>query len=186
MLGRGAKRGGVFSSCGWSVESRPPSSAAAHSPKFDSPSQLAEVAGHRCAQLRTIPVFRRLTTLLVIFAALVGGIGSAYACASPAHDCCPPGSTGPCDHGGKTRHAVAPAVDCCLTGPASTSSLLAISSVSQAGDAKKSLGPTSPGLSITWLSAARAPPEQLALVSDQLVHSCNASLTYLRTGRLRL
>lgn len=130
-------------------------------------------------------MIRRWASLLVICASLLGLAAPTFACALKTHDCCPGGLPAPCSSGDHAGVPAQAATDCCSVAPP-TSGLTMV----DAGRPQLHLvgvGSSEPVIHPRWLqisqiaTRARAGPPRF-LVS----YREDASLTYLRTARLRI
>jgi hypothetical protein len=130
-------------------------------------------------------VLRRLTASLVIALVLLGTGAPAVACAMELgkRDCCPEGTTMPCggDGAGYTMQVAA----CCVSAPQSSSSW--VSSSRSHAEPQDHSGSPDPVIAFAWIATLTS----LRHVSGIPTHSVapirsDGSLTYLRTGRLRL
>lgn len=123
--------------------------------------------------------------MLVVWAGLLGLALPALACASPGHDCCPHDSQSPC--GG--NHPSAPVQSgnaCCTDAPAVTRVPTAQAiRVRLAPNDFAHLPPAFGTPACAWVTSQsqRVPRRSIHTVS---VYYPDASLTYLRTARLRL
>lgn len=133
-------------------------------------------------------MIRRLTALLVMMVVLLQVGAPALACAMGASsgNCCPTnGSSAPCIPDGLTSYAASSAMQCCAVAPASRSFDSVSATRSHAPDVHGSGSLDSIVLAV-WITAQSSRDIPLAFDSTDDSHYENASLTYLRTARLRL
>lgn len=134
-----------------------------------------------------MPLRRRMTASLVLWLGLLGLGSPAFACsmaAVPNGDCCPEGSQSPCTDGG-ANYDTAKAASCCNAVPAA-SPTGSVNAGLNAPDLKpNSLSPDSPVVP-SWMACAATvnPPD--VVPRSAFSSRTDATLTYLRTGRLRL
>ena len=139
--------------------------------------------------MELLPVLRRLTAIVVIWASLLWAVGPALACSLSAFskDCCPAGTSAPCaGQAGSAQHFDTVEVPCCASGQATVADV-AIDS----GRTSHERGhyPTSPdpivliAWSVSWLASVHTTP---TLPSRVRPPPSFAALTYLHTARLRL
>jgi len=129
-------------------------------------------------------MFRRLVVMLVVGVGLLGMVQPALACAT-ARDCCPTGSPSPCDGGRAGDAAFTVDLPCCAahigSGPAVSIDRTRVRCAighSQGSPDPVFLLPSIPIRQPTFVGPAI--PESVSSYLN------NASLTYLRTARLRL
>ena len=123
---------------------------------------------------------RRLSAILGVWLSLLGVAMPALACSAGVEACCPEGKSLPCN--GIGLQATAPFSVCCSAGPTSTSAL----AVKPNRDVDSSLKFTTATLPAVSNSTADTPAAQPFFPYSLPVQRADASLTYLRTGRLRL
>jgi hypothetical protein len=124
---------------------------------------------------------RRLSAILGVWLGLLGVAMPALACSAGVEACCPVGKSLPCGTGSGLQ-ATAPFSLCCSAGPTSTSAL----AVKPNRDVDSSLKFTTATLPAVSNSTADTPAAQPFFPYSLPVQRADASLTYLRTGRLRL
>jgi hypothetical protein len=125
-------------------------------------------------------MMRRLSAILAVWLSLLGVAMPALACsAGVAEACCPVGKSLPCGNGIGLQFT-APFSVCCSAGPTSTSAL----AVKPNRDVDSSLKFTTATLSA--VSNSNTTAAQQFFPYSLPVQRADASLTYLRTGRLRL
>jgi len=130
-------------------------------------------------------MFRRLVVMLVVGVGLLGVIQPTLACAT-ASDCCPTGSPSPCD-GGRAGDGAFSDVDLtCCTAHLGSGAAVSIDRTRGRFALAHSQGSPDPVFLL-----ASIPPRQPVFVGPAVPESVsyylsNASLTYLRTARLRL
>jgi hypothetical protein len=128
---------------------------------------------------------RRLIALLVLWTALLGVGSPAFACATAAAgDCCPPGALTGCSQTYEQSDVVA--TICCITAPA-PSQVVSVEAGRERQVLQLDRGSPDP-IVIVSKSATLSEFQQRTHFTAPLVSSAStdASLTYLRTGRLRL
>jgi hypothetical protein len=130
-------------------------------------------------------VIRRWASLLVIWASLLGVVAPTPACALQMPDCCPAGSTTPCQNGDQPGLDRQANMACCDAAPvASGLAIAAASSVCLEIHVPNSPDPAVPAAwayRIHLTAMARASPPPLLISYRE-----NSSLIYLRTVRLRI
>jgi hypothetical protein len=128
-------------------------------------------------------VFRRLTAAAIVLASLLGAAAPVLACSSTAASshCCGEGSPAPCTDGDNCLLGVLPgAVHCYVSQPAAATKFVVDSG--RSGCERLDHAPaTDPRLDARPAAAERAGP-----VPPSFAASRAATLTYLRTARLRL
>jgi len=125
---------------------------------------------------------RRVMAVLVVWVGLFGVISPTIACPLPAlPDCCPSGSGSPCQgHESGTSGA------CCAVVPASAAASTADTHRVRL-ESHGSPGSPDPVIVGPWVTASQVSPSLFPHVAWRTsCHYSNASLTYLRTARLRL
>src|SRR5579862_637950 len=124
----------------------------------------------------------RLSAILAVWLSLLGVAMPALACsAGVAEACCPVGKSLPCGNGIGLQ-ATAPFSVCCSAGPTSASAL----AVKPNRDVDSSLKFTTATLPAVSNSTADTTAAQQVFSYSLPGQRADASLTYLRTGRLRL
>jgi hypothetical protein len=130
-------------------------------------------------------VLRRLALSLVFWVGVLGVTSPALACAAPAElerDCCPEGPSDPC--GGGSTEARAP---CCIAAPATGGAVAADVTHRQLARPIDNDSPD-PLVLTAWLQTlviGAAVPDPF-VPKKPFSYLSDATLTYLRTGRLRL
>ncbi len=132
-------------------------------------------------------MLRRWSVILVVVFGLLAGVAApALSCAAAAKgDCCPQGSTSPCDEE-KRQHDSGSVEACCVNVAAEPSAVGAEPSRNMP-DRQHDSGSPDPIVTFAWfatLSSHLRPPQLLAPAI--LLPRTDAALTYLHTGRLRL
>jgi hypothetical protein len=132
---------------------------------------------------------RLYASLLVLWVGLLGALSPAFACVDARSDgsCCPPDAPADCRVAWTLERSEFKGSISCIATPAA--SRLAFVDADRKRDAAASDG----GLT-TWSGVLAAAPSEprgdfsvaLLLVANDASSSADASLTYLRTGRLRL
>jgi len=141
---------------------------------------------YRAGSQRAEQVMRRLTAILAIWLSLLGVAMPVLACSMGAagQGCCPAGTQSPCGAGRESQWN--PTVDlCCSAGPTSANA----TSAEPSRNIQSLLHPGTPDQFVvgggTTANTASAAAQSL-FPSWIPSKRADASLTYLRTGRLRL
>jgi hypothetical protein len=127
---------------------------------------------------------RRTAIVLVVWLGLLWAASPAFACARGGHgDCCPDGMTSPCKGAGS---GIDLSTLCCVSVPAASPATLAATSQANHIQPHDS-GSSDPIVALAWFATV-APSIRAAPSADRRVSivRTEASLTYLRTRRLRL
>ena len=133
-------------------------------------------------------MFCRLTILMMIAAALVGGGAPAFACVDGAcaGDCCPSlRSPLQYERGGHASHTAAEYVRCCVAAPA-PGSQVSVATARVHPKAKHSAGSSDPIVLIGGMLVSSARQFAPTITAADHLYRDDASRTYLRTARLRL
>jgi hypothetical protein len=130
-------------------------------------------------------MFRRATSLLIVWFGLLAIIAPTMSCAAAVRhgDCCPPERTPPCGECPERRTPRAPDRAHCVVSPAQS----VASAVSRQGSTEQGLSPDAsfivpanyPGASHSLADLAPRPTQAAAFASS-------AAFTYMINGRLRL
>lgn len=129
---------------------------------------------------------RRSIAMLVLWIGLLGAGSPAFACATAAAggDCCPPGTASGCSQ--TYEQLDVEATVCCITA-AAPSQIVAVERSREADLVQRDGGSAEPIVAAAALRSFADLRQRLCFEApaSRLVHT-DASLTYLRTGRLRL
>jgi hypothetical protein len=140
-------------------------------------------------RVELLPVLRRLTAIVVIWASLLWAAAPALACSLSAFnkDCCPAGTSAPCaGQAGSARHFDAVEMPCCASGQATVADA-AIDSGHTSHERGHYPASPDPFVLIAWSASWLAPvPTTPGSPSRVRPPPSFAALTYLHTARLRL
>jgi hypothetical protein len=128
---------------------------------------------------------RRLVVMLVVGVGLFGVIQPTLACAT-ARDCCPTGSPSPCDGGRAGDGAFSNVVLPCCAAHFGSGAAVSIDRTRGRVALAHSQGSFDPVFLIASIPIRHAAFVGPAVPESVSSHLNNASLTYLRTARLRL
>jgi hypothetical protein len=130
-------------------------------------------------------MFRRLVVMLVLGVGPLGVIQPTLACAT-ARDCCPTGSPLPCD-GGRTDDSAFSDIGLpCCAAHLESGAAVSIDRTRDRLALSHSKGSPDPAVLIASFPIRHAAFVGLAVPESVSSYLNNASLTYLRTARLRL